>query len=175
MSIRCIRPTARNVLERLRIAGWIWSRCTPPPNLRKSMEMPAGSVRLTSDQEQAGRLQTETVQSAPAAHTVRTAGRVVPDESRTYRVSAGVDGWVRRVFSDRTGTQVKRGEALAAFYSKDISAPQQAYVYALESYERLKQASISSRRSLSPWLRSNSRRHAITSNSSAWARGRWKS
>ena len=33
---------------------------------------------------------------------------------------------------------MKRGEALAAFYSKDISAPQQAYVYALESYERLK-------------------------------------
>jgi Cu(I)/Ag(I) efflux system membrane fusion protein len=51
-----------------------------------------------------------------------------------------VDGWVRRVFSDRTGTQVKRGEALAAFYSKDLAAPQQAYVYSLESYERLKAA-----------------------------------
>jgi hypothetical protein len=34
---------------------------------------------------------------------------------------------------------VKRGEALAAFFSKDISAPQQAYIYALESHERLKQ------------------------------------
>jgi RND family efflux transporter MFP subunit len=69
---------------------------------------------------------------------MHTVGRVTPDEALTYRVSAGVDGWVRRVFSDRTGTQVKRGDALAAFYSKDISAPQQAYVYALESYERLK-------------------------------------
>jgi RND family efflux transporter MFP subunit len=106
----------------------------------KAVEMPAGSVRLTSDQEQAGRLETEIVQSAPAAHTVHTAGRVVPDESRTYRVSAGVDGWVRHVFSDRTGTQVKRGEPLAAFYSKDISTPQQAYLYALESCERMKQA-----------------------------------
>jgi Cu(I)/Ag(I) efflux system membrane fusion protein len=95
-------------------------------------------IRLTPDQEQETRLQTETVEAAPAAHSVRTAGRVVPDEGRTYRVSAGVDGWVRRVFSDRTGYQVKRGEALAAFYSKDISTPQQGYVYALESYERLK-------------------------------------
>jgi Cu(I)/Ag(I) efflux system membrane fusion protein len=102
--------------------------------------MNPGSVRLTTDQEQAVRLQTETVRSAPGAHGVHTAGRVAPDEALTYRVSAGVDGWVRRVFSDRTGTQVKRGEALAAFFSKDISAPQQAYVYALESYERLKQA-----------------------------------
>ena len=101
--------------------------------------MSPGSVRLTPDQEQAVRLQTETVQTAPGTHGVHTVGRVTPDEARTYRVSAGVDGWVRRVFSDRTGTQVKRGEALAAFFSKDISAPQQAYVYALESYERLKQ------------------------------------
>ena len=110
--------------------------------------MPAGSVHLTPDQEQAGRLETETVQLAPAAHTVHTAGRVVPDESRTYRVSAGVDGWVRHVFSDRTGTQVKRGEALAAFYSKDISAPQQAYLYALESCERMKQVPSTSAQSL---------------------------
>jgi Cu(I)/Ag(I) efflux system membrane fusion protein len=101
--------------------------------------MPLGSVRLSADQEQAGRLQTEIVRAAALARTVRTAGRVAPDESRTYRVSAGVDGWVRRVFSDRTGTLVKRGESLAAFYSKDVASPQQAYLYALDSYERLRQ------------------------------------
>jgi RND family efflux transporter MFP subunit len=99
-----------------------------------------GSVRLTSDQEHAIRLETETVQAGPAAHEIHTVGRVAPDEALTYGVSAGVEGWIRRVFSDRTGSRVKRGEALAAFFSKDISAPQQAYVYALESYERLKQA-----------------------------------
>jgi RND family efflux transporter MFP subunit len=68
---------------------------------------------------------------------VRTAGRVVADEGRTYRISAGVDGWVRHVFSGQTGDYMKRGASLAAFYSKDISAPQQAYIYALEAYERL--------------------------------------
>ena len=136
--------------------------------------MAAGSVRLTPEQEQAARLQTETVEAAPASRTVRTAGRVAPDEGRTYRISAGVDGWVRRVFSDRTGYHVKRGEALAAFYSKDISAPQQAYVYALESYERSRGTSLLPP---NPWLslRSNSRRRAITSNSSAWVPHKWKS
>jgi Cu(I)/Ag(I) efflux system membrane fusion protein len=101
--------------------------------------MSAESVRLTPGEAQTSALQTETVQITPAAHEIHTAGRVAPDEALTYRVSAGADGWVRRVFSDRTGTHVKRGEALAAFYSKDISAPQQAYLYALESYERLQQ------------------------------------
>ena len=75
----------------------------------QSAAMGAGSVRLTPDQEQAARMQTETVEAAPAARTLRTAGRVAPDEGRTYRVSAGSDGWVRRVFSDQTGSQVKRG------------------------------------------------------------------
>jgi membrane fusion protein, copper/silver efflux system len=108
------------------------SRSVRPP------AMSPGSVGLTPAEEQAVRLQTETMHMASGTHAVHTVGRVAPDEALTYRVSAGVDGWVRRVFSDRTGTQVKRGEALAAFFSKDISAPQQAYVYALESYERLK-------------------------------------
>jgi Cu(I)/Ag(I) efflux system membrane fusion protein len=112
--------------------------------LPHSAAMGPDGVRLTQVQEQVARLQTETVEAAPAARTVRTAGRVVPDEGRTYRVSAGVDGWVRRVFSDRTGSQVRRGEALAAFYSKDVFAPQQAYVYALESFQRLRGSQSSS-------------------------------
>jgi RND family efflux transporter MFP subunit len=98
-----------------------------------------GGIHLTPDQEQVARLQTETVQVTTSGHELHSVGRVTPDEALTYRVSAGVDGWVRRVLSDRTGTSVKRGQALAAFFSKDISAPQQAYLYALDSYDRLKQ------------------------------------
>ena len=99
--------------------------------------MNPGSARLTRDQEELIHLETETLRPASVPQ-VRTVGRVVPDETMTFRVSAGVDGWVRRVFSDTTGTQVKKGQDLAAFYSKDVSSPQQAYIFALESYERLK-------------------------------------
>jgi Cu(I)/Ag(I) efflux system membrane fusion protein len=108
--------------------------------LANSAAMNPGSVRLTSDQEELIHLQTETLRPASGARQVQTVGRVVPDETMTFRVSAGADGWVRRVFSDKTGTQVKKGEELAAFYSKEVSSPQQAYVFAQESYERLKKA-----------------------------------
>jgi Cu(I)/Ag(I) efflux system membrane fusion protein len=101
--------------------------------------MNPGSVRLTRDQTELIHLETETMRPASAPH-VQAVGRVVPDETMTFRVSAGADGWVRRVFSDKTGTQVKRGQELAAFYSKDVSSPQQAYLFALESCERLKQS-----------------------------------
>src|SRR5215471_9124709 len=49
-----------------------------------------GSVRLTRNQEDAIRLQTETAQTGTATHELHTVGRVVPDEALTYRVSAGV-------------------------------------------------------------------------------------
>jgi membrane fusion protein, copper/silver efflux system len=101
--------------------------------------MNPGSVRLTRDQEQLIHLETETLRPA-VVPPVQTVGRVVPDETMTFRVSAGADGWVRRVFSDKTGAQVKKGQELAAFYSRDVSSPQQAYVYALESYERSKKS-----------------------------------
>ncbi|PWT88255.1 MAG: hypothetical protein C5B56_09050 [Proteobacteria bacterium] len=97
-------------------------------------------VVVTADQERIAQFQTEIVQPAPFAREVRTVGRVTPDEGCTFAVSAAVDGWVRRVFSDRTGTTVKRGDVLASFYSKDIPAPQQAFLYAFESYERLRSA-----------------------------------
>ncbi len=109
-----------------------------PPEAAAAMN--PGSVSLTRDQEQAIYLETETLRAADGTRRVETVGRVAEDEALTFRVSAGADGWVRRVFSDKTGTQVKKGQELAAFYSKEVSSPQQSYVYALESYERLKKA-----------------------------------
>src|ERR1700675_869159 len=49
-------------------------RPLPPPAISP------GSGLLTPDQEQAVRLQTETVQMAPGTHGVHTVGRVAPDE-----------------------------------------------------------------------------------------------
>jgi RND family efflux transporter MFP subunit len=98
---------------------------------------PSKLIVLSPEMERLAQFETETVETVPFQQELQTAGRVVPDESLTYVVSAGVDGWVRRVFSDRTGTKVERGEKLASFYSKDIAGPQQAFLYALESYERL--------------------------------------
>jgi Cu(I)/Ag(I) efflux system membrane fusion protein len=110
------------------------------PVYAESTTADPGKLYLTQGQQQTVPLETETMRAISQAGSIHTVGRVEPDEALTYRVSAGVDGWVRRVFSDQTGTRVKNGEALAAFFSKDVAAPQQAYIYALESYEQLKHA-----------------------------------
>jgi RND family efflux transporter MFP subunit len=106
------------------------SRPAPAP-------MTPGSVHLSREQEDLIRLETETIHVRSGVHRLQTAGRVVPVEALTYDVSAGVDGWIRNTWNDETGSYVMKDQNLASFYSRDISAPQQAYLYALESYDKV--------------------------------------
>jgi RND family efflux transporter MFP subunit len=99
--------------------------------------MMPGSVQLSREQEDAIRLETETIRVRSGVRRLQTVGRVVPVENLIYEVSAGVDGWIRNTWNSETGSEVTKGQNLASFYSRDISAPQQAYLYALESYDKL--------------------------------------
>jgi RND family efflux transporter MFP subunit len=104
---------------------------------RPAPPLTAGSIHMSGEQEEAIRLETETMRVCSTVHRIQTAGRVVPVESLTYDVSASVDGWIRNAWNDETGSYVTKDQNLASFYSRDISAPQQAYLYALESYDKL--------------------------------------
>jgi RND family efflux transporter MFP subunit len=97
----------------------------------------ADEVRVTEDQAAAIGLRTEAAREEAASGEVRTVGRVEAQESRRYHVTAGVDGWVRRVDGGETGSFVAKGQALASYYSQDITSPQQAYLYALDAEQRL--------------------------------------
>jgi len=97
----------------------------------------AGLVRVDKAQAAAMGLRTEAARDETSAGEVRTIGRVQTSESNTYHVTAGDDGWVRKVHGGETGAFVVKGQPLASYYSRDIAAPQQAYLYALDSHERI--------------------------------------
>ena len=78
-------------------------------------------------------VRTGVVEKAPVKHFIRTVGRVAPDEKRVYRLVAGADGWIRETYNNDTGTLVKKGERLAAFYSPLFRAAQIAYISLLGS------------------------------------------
>lgn len=99
--------------------------------------MTPGNIDLSREQEDASRLATETIRIHSGVRHMQTAGRVVSVETLTYAVSAGVDGWIRNTWNDEAGNSVIKDQNLASFYSRDISAPQQAYLYALESYDQV--------------------------------------
>jgi RND family efflux transporter MFP subunit len=101
----------------------------------------AGRPRLVRvDKRQANiiGLTTEAARDETTEGEIRTVGHVQTAESRTYHVTAGDDGWIRRVYGGDTGTLVVKGQPLASYYSRDIATPQQAYLYALDAYERVR-------------------------------------
>jgi Cu(I)/Ag(I) efflux system membrane fusion protein len=109
-------------------------------------EAPRGPalVRVDAAQATAIGLRTEAVRSEAGTGEVRTVGRVQTQESRTYQVTAGADGWIRKVYGGETGSLVAKGQALASYYSRDIATPQQAHLYALDSLERVRAANSAS-------------------------------
>jgi Cu(I)/Ag(I) efflux system membrane fusion protein len=94
-------------------------------------------VRISSAQEAAIGLRAEAAMEDGGSAEIRTVGRVQAQESRMYQVSAGTDGWIRHVYGGDTGSFVSKGQALAAYYSREITSPQQGYLYASDSYQHV--------------------------------------
>jgi membrane fusion protein, copper/silver efflux system len=94
-------------------------------------------VRVDTAQASAIGLRMEAARDQTLSGEVRTVGRVEAQESRRYQVTAGADGWIRKVRGGETGSFVAKGQALASYYSRELASPQQAYLYALDSLQRV--------------------------------------
>jgi Cu(I)/Ag(I) efflux system membrane fusion protein len=97
--------------------------------------LPPGTVRITPERQQMVGVRTGIVEKTAGEYFIRAVGRVVPDEKRVYRLTAGTDGWIRETYANDTGTLVKRDERLASFYSPLFRAAQLAYIATLSSPE----------------------------------------
>ncbi len=98
--------------------------------------MPAGTVSVSLEKQQLIGVTTAIVQKAASNQTIRVLGRVVPDETRIYRINSASDGWVKRVLPFTTGSLVKKDELLATFYSPDFFPAIKAYLYGLRALDR---------------------------------------
>ena len=59
--------------------------------------MPPGTVNVSPEKQQLIGVKVATVEKAPGTHTLRVLGRVVPDETRLYRINSATDGWVKKI------------------------------------------------------------------------------
>ena len=103
---------------------------TPPPGL------PPGVVRVPADRQQLIGVRTAVVERTQGGQTIKTVGRVVPEENRLFRVLAATDGFVKRVSPVTTGAYVTREQYLATIYSGELYATINQYVFALNSIDR---------------------------------------
>lgn len=98
--------------------------------------LPEGTVRISPERQQMIGVRVEPVARRAVRHQLRLLGRVAADETRLYRLYSVTEGWIREISSATTGSIVREGDELAAYYSQEVLGPQQAHIYALEALDR---------------------------------------
>lgn len=78
-------------------------------------------------------LKLATVEKRPLAREVRTSARLVSDETRLWRVTTKIEGWVEQLFIAYTGQPVEKGAPLLTIYSPDLVSAQAEYLAALRA------------------------------------------
>jgi membrane fusion protein, copper/silver efflux system len=99
-----------------------------------------GTVRIRPERQQLIGIKVARVDKAPWNQTIRVLGRVVPDESRVFRINSATDGWVKKILPVTTGSLVKKDELLATFFAPEFFSAIKAYLYGLRSFDRFEKS-----------------------------------
>ncbi|MCX6923940.1 MAG: efflux RND transporter periplasmic adaptor subunit [Verrucomicrobia bacterium] len=101
-----------------------------------SQVRPAGTVSISSKQQELLGIRVGTVQAKPEQHSLRLLGKVAVQENRLYRVVANVNGMIMTTSSYAPGSQVKKEHPLATMYSPEFTGPIQSLLSSLASRDR---------------------------------------
>ena len=95
--------------------------------------LPAGTVGIDGATQQLLGIRVAPVVRSGAARDIRVVGRVVPEDTRTYRLNSGVDGLIRATFNDSVGIAVKKDQKLATYYSPDFLSVASGFLAAVQN------------------------------------------
>ena len=95
------------------------------------------TVSITPDARQRMGLTLGTVEKRPLTRNIRTSSRIVADETRLFRVTTKIDGWVDKLFISTTGQAVRQGDPLLTIYSPQLVSAQQEYLSVMQSAKAL--------------------------------------
>lgn len=102
------------------------------------------TVTLSPERRQLLGVRSEEVRRVRLERTIRTVGRVAPDERRLHHVHTKYDGYVEHLYVDFTGKFVRKGEPLLSLYSPELVATQQEYLLAYRAQKQLETSGIPS-------------------------------
>jgi multidrug efflux pump subunit AcrA (membrane-fusion protein) len=86
------------------------------------------SVTITPERIQLIGVRTARVERSSASGQLDLVGFVTPDESRIKRVQIRVSGWIRELYVNQTGYQVRAGQPLMSIYSPELFQSEQEYL-----------------------------------------------
>jgi Cu(I)/Ag(I) efflux system membrane fusion protein len=102
------------------------------PSTSALADLPAGAVSIDGPTQRMLGMRLALVEKAGATRIIRVVGRVVPEDTRVYRLNAGVDGFIRETYNDSVGTAVKKDQKLATYYSPDFLAVASGFLAAIQ-------------------------------------------
>src|SRR5712691_8501811 len=95
-------------------------------------QLPAGAVAIDAGTQRLMGIRVAPVEKKGATRTIRVVGRVVPEDTRVFRINSGLDGFIRETYNDSVGMLVKRNQKLATYYSPDVLAVASGFLAASE-------------------------------------------
>ncbi len=98
---------------------------------------PVGTVKINPTVVQNIGVRTAKATLETLSRNIRAVGRVAFDEERVARLHPKYDGWVEKMFIDKTGDRVRKGTMLMSIYSPQLVATQEEYLLALKNAEIL--------------------------------------
>ena len=81
-----------------------------------------GAVSIEGATQRLVGIQVATVERSGGTRIIREVGRVVPEDTRVYRINAGMEGFIRETYNDSIGVLVKKDQKLATYYGPDSLA-----------------------------------------------------
>ncbi|MDD2338626.1 MAG: efflux RND transporter periplasmic adaptor subunit, partial [Geobacteraceae bacterium] len=82
-------------------------------------------------------VRTEKVVKRKLHRTIRAVGLITYEENLQFSVNAKIEGWVERLYFNKQGQQVKKGQPLMEIYSPELVAAQQEYLLAVDNKRQL--------------------------------------
>jgi membrane fusion protein, copper/silver efflux system len=95
--------------------------------------LPDGAVGIDADKQQLFGIRVAAVEKTSGSEKIRVLGRVVPEDTRVYRITAGSDGFVRETYNDSVGELVKKDQKLATSYLGETLAVASGFLAATAS------------------------------------------
>jgi len=95
-------------------------------------QLPIGAVSIDGATQKLLGIRLATVRKGSGVRMVRVVGRVVPEDTRVYKINSGVDGLVRETYQDSVGTQVMKDQKLAIYYSPEFLSIASGFLAATE-------------------------------------------
>jgi Cu(I)/Ag(I) efflux system membrane fusion protein len=95
-------------------------------------QLPEGAVGIDGATQRLLGIRLASVERSGATLALRVVGRVAPEDTRVYRINAGVDGFIRETFNDSVGEPVKKDQRLATYYAPDFVAAASGFLAATE-------------------------------------------